>query len=340
MTGSAIFSGAGVLPRKAAVGGAGGGEIGRAVRHVDQIGRVQRPAQRGHAGPRDGDALDLFRRDVALARGIGGGLGQRVIRMPAGHQLDRHVGHDVPGRARDRLSRDAQPPRRRRRRTPRNSPASFRGRAPRRYSRAVPPRAAWMPSNVALPQLYSRATLVSAAFASPPAEVAARPIACVVCSASSRSSRAAAPGRREDRARRAVKPAHPRIRHRVDDTSGQLVAEHDRRQHVLAARAVVLGDRQRGRGQRRAAMHDVAQIAVVRGRRVAHHRVDLRRARRPAVWRRHRTTPRPAPLPPRSCAMSRTIAADSMPRPSRRWRACWRSASPRDRPPAPADRRA
>ena len=49
---------------KCAVGGAGGDEIGRAVRHVDQVGRVQRAAQRGHAGARHGDALD--RRSAAM----------------------------------------------------------------------------------------------------------------------------------------------------------------------------------------------------------------------------------------------------------------------------------
>ena len=38
-----------------------------------------------------------------------------------------------------------------------------------------------MPSIAASPAWYSRATLVSAAFASPPIEVAASAIACVIC---------------------------------------------------------------------------------------------------------------------------------------------------------------
>jgi hypothetical protein len=49
-----------------------------------------------------------------------------------------------------------------------------------------------MPAIVAMPAWYSRATLVLAAFASPLDEVAVSAIACVVCSASRWSRRAAA----------------------------------------------------------------------------------------------------------------------------------------------------
>ena len=46
---------------------------------------------------------------------------------------------------------------------------------------------------VARPAWYSRAVLVSAAFTKPPVDVAASATACVICSASSRSRRPAAP---------------------------------------------------------------------------------------------------------------------------------------------------
>ena len=59
-------------------------------------------------------------------------------------------------------------------------------------SRAAAASAALMPSIAASPAWYSRATLVFAAAASPPIEVADKAIVCAVCAASSRSSRAAA----------------------------------------------------------------------------------------------------------------------------------------------------
>src|SRR5215472_12724979 len=74
----------------------GSEKVGRAVRHGDQIARVQWPGQRREARTRYGDALDRVRHDVRLFRGIRGGLCERVIGMPARYQLDRHVGDDVP----------------------------------------------------------------------------------------------------------------------------------------------------------------------------------------------------------------------------------------------------
>ncbi len=65
---------------------------------------------------------------------------------------------------------------------------------------------------------------------------------------------------------------------RSADAPRGLVAADHRRQHLATARAKALGQRQRGGGQRRAAMDDGAQIAVVRRGGVAHHRVDLRRS--------------------------------------------------------------
>ena len=82
----------------------------------------------------------------------------------------------------------------------------------------------------------------------------------------------------EDRDEAAVKALAAKARRdRFADPPRRLVAEHDRGQHLFAAGAAALGDRQARRGQGCAGMDDVAQIAVVAGRGVAHHRVDLRR---------------------------------------------------------------
>ena len=82
--------------------------------------------------------------------------------------------------------------------------------------------------------------------------------------------------RGENRGIRAVEAAFAKPGHRVDDAPGSLVTDDDCRQHVFAATAVVLGRGERGRDQRRSAMHDCAQVAVVGCGGVAHHCVDLR----------------------------------------------------------------
>ncbi len=66
-------------PAKAVIGHAGRGEVGRAMRHADQVGRVQRAAQLGEARARDSDAVDLRRGNVAVARGIRRRLGEGVV---------------------------------------------------------------------------------------------------------------------------------------------------------------------------------------------------------------------------------------------------------------------
>ena len=75
-----------------------------------------------------------------------------------------------------------------------------------------------------------------------------------------------------------MKPTFAELRaDRVADATRRLVAEHDCRQHVAAAGASSLGEGETCRGQRRTAMDDGAQIAIVGSSGVAHHGVDLRR---------------------------------------------------------------
>src|SRR5207249_4823966 len=69
----------GMRPAELAVGGAGGGEISRAVRHVDQVLRVQRSGQPRHAGARDGNALDLVGGDITVACRVGRRFRKRVV---------------------------------------------------------------------------------------------------------------------------------------------------------------------------------------------------------------------------------------------------------------------
>ena len=84
----------------------------------------------------------------------------------------------------------------------------------------------------------------------------------------------------EDRGDRAVEAALAAPRgQRLVDAPRDLVAEHHRREHVAAARAGPLRHRDRGRRDDRADVRDAAQVAVVRGRGVAHHRVHPRRVR-------------------------------------------------------------
>src|SRR6516164_7717915 len=45
---------------------------------------------------RQRDAFDLVWRDTAVSRRIGGCLGERMVGVTTGYELDRHVRHDVP----------------------------------------------------------------------------------------------------------------------------------------------------------------------------------------------------------------------------------------------------
>ena len=76
---------------------ASGQEIGRTVRHVDQVGRVDGTSKRRDTRPRKGNSFDVIRRDLARPGRIGGCLSERMGGMAAGDQLDGHVGGDVPG---------------------------------------------------------------------------------------------------------------------------------------------------------------------------------------------------------------------------------------------------
>src|SRR5580698_6334223 len=87
---------ASVDPAEGVVGDAGGGEVGGAVGHADQVGGVQRAAEFGEAWAADGDADDVGCGDVAVSGGVGCGFAECVVGVTAGHQFDRHVGYDVP----------------------------------------------------------------------------------------------------------------------------------------------------------------------------------------------------------------------------------------------------
>ena len=63
---------------------------------------------------------------------------------------------------------------------------------------------------------------------------------------------------------------------RLADPACSLVARHDRAEQVLARRAGALADRETGRGESRAGVSDVTQVAVVRSGSVAEHGVDSR----------------------------------------------------------------
>ena len=63
---------------------------------------------------------------------------------------------------------------------------------------------------------------------------------------------------------------------RFADASGCFVAEDDCGEHIFPIGAGTLGHSERAGDEGRAGMHDVAQVAIVRGRGVAHHGIDLR----------------------------------------------------------------
>jgi len=122
---------------------------------------------------------------------------------------------------------------------------------------------------VASPAWYSRATLVSAAVARPRDRlrqlfrIQSQQVARRDC-------------RREHRTEAAVEAAAAKPRDRFADAPGRFITEHHRRQHRRAIGTVAFRERQRGRGQWRAAMHDVAQVAVIGGRGIARHGIRLR----------------------------------------------------------------
>ncbi len=124
--------------------------------------------------------------------------------------------------------------------------------------------AAFTPSIAASPAWYSRATLVFGGGGQTADEVAdkrdrLRHLRCIEPQQLPGGNRGG-----EDRDEAAVKPAAAKAGgDRLADPPRRLVAQHDRRQHLLAAGAGALGDGERRRGQRRAGMDDLAQIAVV-----------------------------------------------------------------------------
>ena len=73
---------------------------------------------------------------------------------------------------------------------------------------------------------------------------------------------------------------------RIANAPGRLVAEDDCRQHVFAVRTGPFGHRKRRGHENRTGMDNVAQVAVVGSRRVAHHRIDLRRLGYRQFWPR------------------------------------------------------
>ena len=65
-------------------------------------------------------------------------------------------------------------------------------------------------------------------------------------------------------------------RNRFTKASGRLIAKHNGRQHIFAAGPDAFGERQRRGCQRRARMHDVAQVAIIGRRGIAQHGVASR----------------------------------------------------------------
>src|SRR6516164_11780961 len=61
----------------------------------------------GDIRARQRDAFDLVRCDTPVSRCIPRRLGERVVRMTARYELDRHVGDDVP--ALPQIARHARP---------------------------------------------------------------------------------------------------------------------------------------------------------------------------------------------------------------------------------------
>ncbi len=70
-------------PRESMVGYAGGQEIGRAVRHVYEVGGVDGTGKRRDAWSRQGNGLDVIRHDLTSSGRVGGGLGERMGGMAA-----------------------------------------------------------------------------------------------------------------------------------------------------------------------------------------------------------------------------------------------------------------
>ena len=79
-----------------AIGHPGGHEIGRAVSHVDEVGRMDWTGKCRDARPRQYNGVDLIWSDIAGSGRIGGGFGERMTGMPARHELDSHVRDDIP----------------------------------------------------------------------------------------------------------------------------------------------------------------------------------------------------------------------------------------------------
>ena len=63
---------------------------------MTEVGRVDGTGKRRDAWSRQGDGVDVIRRDIAGSGGIGGSLSKRVAGMPARHELDGHVRDDIP----------------------------------------------------------------------------------------------------------------------------------------------------------------------------------------------------------------------------------------------------
>ena len=98
MSGSVIFAALACsqLPAESVIRRGCGGEVCRAVRHVDQVRRMQRTRERRQAWTGNHDGVDIGCSDMAVARGVGGGLSDCVVGMAARHELDRHVSDNVP----------------------------------------------------------------------------------------------------------------------------------------------------------------------------------------------------------------------------------------------------
>ena len=82
----------------------------------------------------------------------------------------------------------------------------------------------------------------------------------------------------KDRDKAAVESARPEGgRDRLADATRRLIAENDCRQHIFAAGTGAFRHSECRGDQGRAGMHDVSQVAVVGRSRIAHHGIDLGR---------------------------------------------------------------
>ena len=222
--------------------------------------------------------------DVPVFRRVRSGLGKRMVGMAAGHQLDGHVGDDVPGLS--EVTRHI--------RTGRwtlgpavdfEKPALglenalFRPISALRCLRGSNTQHCRQPG-----MIFARGAGVCRGHQS--ADRGRREghrLRHLRCVEAQQPAGGNSPRENSDQA--AMKSTGAKAGcDRLADAPGRLVAEDDCRQHVFASRSIPLGHGERRGDECRTGMDDVAQIAVVGSRCVAHHGIDLRRLGYRQFW--------------------------------------------------------